>query len=445
MAAGAGPVQGLHRDAQVQPLPVVAHDGGRARRARRSSSRSARRRCTGAPSTASPRTGATRSSAARPRTSSGCSASSTGSRRPPTPAEFMETLKIDLEQDEVFVFTPKGKVDHARRPARRRSTSRTRSTPRSATVASAHGSTGGWSRSTPTLASGDTVEIFTSKVEGAGPSRDWLQFVHTPAAASKIRQWFSRERRVDAIDTGRDELVKALRREGLPVQKLAQSDALDDGRRRAELRRPRGAARRDRRGPRVGQGGRAAGPDGSCAAARSSCRSPPRARRERPRRDARRAAGVHVEGLDDVMVRLSRCCTPGAGRRDHGLRHPGPRRLGAPHRLRQRRRPRRARPSGSSRSSGTTTSRRTFVVSVEIEALDRSRLLRDVAAGALRAPREHPVVHVADVQRPGREVPLRLRARRPRATSTRSSRRSSASTRSTRRPGCSPVTRAPAP
>src|SRR5205823_12055647 len=76
------------------------------------------------------------------------------------------------------------------------------------------------------LASGDTVEIFTSKVEGAGPSRDWLQFVHTPRARTKIRQWFSRERRVDAIDTGREELTKALRREGLPVQRLSQSDAL---------------------------------------------------------------------------------------------------------------------------------------------------------------------------------------------------------------------------
>ena len=67
-------------------------------------------RCTGAPSTASPRTGATRSSATRPRTSCGCSASSTGSRRRPIPAEFMQSLKIDLEQDEVFVFTPKGRV-----------------------------------------------------------------------------------------------------------------------------------------------------------------------------------------------------------------------------------------------------------------------------------------------------------------------------------------------
>ena len=86
VAAGAGPLQGLRRDAQVQPLPVVAHDGGRARRAARSSSRSARARCTGAPSTAWPRTSATRSSATRPRTSCGSSASSTGSRTRPIPA-----------------------------------------------------------------------------------------------------------------------------------------------------------------------------------------------------------------------------------------------------------------------------------------------------------------------------------------------------------------------
>src|SRR5213078_4625021 len=76
------------------------------------------------------------------------------------------------------------------------------------------------------LQSGDTCEIFTTKVEGAGPSRDWLQFVQTPRARSKIRQWFSRERRVDAMDAGREELVKALRREGLPVQKLANSPVM---------------------------------------------------------------------------------------------------------------------------------------------------------------------------------------------------------------------------
>src|SRR5205085_12345553 len=69
-------------------------------------------------------------------------------------------------------------------------------------------------------------EIFTSKVPNAGPSRDWLKIVATPRARNKIRQWFSRERREDAIENGREELAKALRKEGLPVQKLASSAQL---------------------------------------------------------------------------------------------------------------------------------------------------------------------------------------------------------------------------
>jgi GTP pyrophosphokinase len=143
------------------------------------------------------------------------------------PGEFMEALKIDLEYDEVFVFTPKGKVITLAAGA----------TPVDFAYAIhtdvGHRCIGARvnGRLVPLdsgLASGDTIEIFTSKVEGAGPSRDWLQFVHTPKAKTKIRQWFSRERRVDAIDTGRDELAKAFRKEGLPVQKLASSSSLHD-------------------------------------------------------------------------------------------------------------------------------------------------------------------------------------------------------------------------
>src|SRR5437870_1503101 len=141
------------------------------------------------------------------------------------PAEFMKSLKIDLEQDEVFVFTPKGDVV---------------TMPMGATpidfAYSIHTEVGHRcigarvnGRLVPletALVSGDTVEIFTSKVEGAGPSRDWLHLVATPRARNKIRQWFSRERREDARETGREELVKALRREGLPVQKLTTSPVL---------------------------------------------------------------------------------------------------------------------------------------------------------------------------------------------------------------------------
>src|SRR5690606_21838134 len=137
------------------------------------------------------------------------------------PDQFMKNLKLDLEPDEVFVFTPKGQVVTLAQGA----------TPidfaYSIHTEVGHACIGARVNGRlvsldSKLQSGDTVEIFTSKVEGAGPSRDWLQIVATPRAASKIRQWFSRERREDAVDTGREELVKAMRREGLPVQKIAQ-------------------------------------------------------------------------------------------------------------------------------------------------------------------------------------------------------------------------------
>ncbi|MFP5326261.1 MAG: RelA/SpoT family protein, partial [Acidimicrobiia bacterium] len=139
--------------------------------------------------------------------------------------ELLDTLKFDLEQDEVFVFTPKGDV--VTLPAG--------STPIDFAY-SIHTDVGHRcigarlnGRLAPLdskLRSGDAVEIFTSKVPSAGPSRDWLKIVATPRARNKIRQWFSRERREDAIETGREELVKALRRAGLPVQKLTSSPLL---------------------------------------------------------------------------------------------------------------------------------------------------------------------------------------------------------------------------
>ncbi len=141
------------------------------------------------------------------------------------PTEFMEVLKVDLEQDEVFVFTPKGDVVTLPSGATAVDFAYTIHTEVGHRTIGARVN----GRLVPldsALASGDSVEIFTSKVAGAGPSRDWLRFVQTPRARSKIRQWFSRERREDAIETGREELVKSLRKEGLPVQKLAGSSIL---------------------------------------------------------------------------------------------------------------------------------------------------------------------------------------------------------------------------
>src|SRR5688500_2108246 len=287
------------------------------------------------------------------------------------PAEFLESLKLDLEQDEVFVFTPKGDVV----------TLAVGATPVDFAYAIhtdvGHRCIGARvnGRLTPLdsqLHSGDTVEIFTSKVPSAGPSRDWLKIVVTPRARNKIRQWFSRERREDAIETGRDELSKALRKEGLPVQKLASSPvllkiaetmnyvdlealhaAIGDGHVSAKSIAQR-VTRELRGGDHEEQLPTTAG-------------RPTRSRR-------RQSVGVHVEGLDDVMVRLSRCCTPVPGDEIIGFVTRG--RGVSVHR-------------SDCANAVALTDRLievewdrersgVFVASIEIKALDRSRLLADV-------------------------------------------------------------------
>src|SRR6478735_423114 len=226
------------------------------------------------------------------------------------PGEFMQSLKIDLEQDEVFVFTPKGRVitlPAAATPVDFAYAIHTEVGHR-CIGAKVNG------RLVPldsALQSGETCEIFTSKVDGAGPSRDWLQFVHTPRARSKIRQWFSRERRVDAIDAGRDDIVKALRREGMPVQKLASSAQM------SKVAAQLNYADLDTLYAAIGEGHLSAKAvvqrvqrdlRGGEEQLPVTVARPPRSR-SRGNADV----GVHVEGLDDVMVRLSRCCTPVPG------------------------------------------------------------------------------------------------------------------------------------
>ncbi len=228
------------------------------------------------------------------------------------PLEFLQSLKLDLEEDEVYVFTPKGKV-----------------------IALAAGSTpidfayaihtevghrcigakvnGRLVPLDTKLQSADTVEIVSSKVPSAGPSRDWLQIVASPRARNKIRQWFSRERREDAIETGREELTKALRREGLPLQKLAASNAL------VQLAREMKYADVDALNAAIGDGhlsGRSVAQrlarelrGGDFEEQLPTTVSPGLTTRAR----RRPTTGVYVEGLDDVMVRLSRCCTPVPG------------------------------------------------------------------------------------------------------------------------------------
>jgi len=291
------------------------------------------------------------------------------------PQEFMETLKVDLDQDEVFVFSPKGRVV---------------TLPVGATpidfAYSIHTEVGHRcigarvnSRLVPLdspLTSGDTVEIFTSKVEGAGPSRDWLDVAATPRARNKIRQWFSRSRRDEAIANGHDELVKAMRRESLPVQKLANSPLL------VEVAKALHYADVEALHVAIGE---------NHVSAQSVAQRVAKELRGggyeeqlpssigRPLQPSRRdGPGIHVEGLDDMLVRLSRCCTPVPGDAIVGYVTTG--RGVSVHRA----------DCSNAVALSTTMGERaievewdrehtgSFVATVEVEALDRSRLLRDV-------------------------------------------------------------------
>ena len=141
------------------------------------------------------------------------------------PGDFLESLRFDLASQEIFVFTPKGDVI----------TLPTGSTPVDLAYA-VHTEVGNrciGSRVNGrlvalerTLESGDVVEIFTSKAEGAGPSRDWLQFAASPRAKTKIKHWFAKERREEAIEAGKDAITREARRTGMPLQRLASPDSM---------------------------------------------------------------------------------------------------------------------------------------------------------------------------------------------------------------------------
>jgi guanosine-3',5'-bis(diphosphate) 3'-pyrophosphohydrolase len=317
------------------------------------------------------------------------------------PAEFLETLKLDLEQDEVFVFTPKGDVI----------TLAVGATPVDFAYAIhtevGHRCIGArvngrLARLDDKLSSGDTVEIFTSKVPSAGPSRDWLMIVVTPRARNKIRQWFSRERREDAIETGREELMKALRREGLPLQKLASSPVL------AKLAESMNYADLDSLHAAIGEHHVSAKSVAQRLArelrgGEHEEQLPATARQPR-RPSGRQPVGVYVEGLDDVMIRLSRCCTPVPGDQIIGFVTRG--RGVSVHRancanavaLMTGQEARLIEVEWDRETKGV------FVVSVEVKALDRTRLLSDVT----RVLSEHHVNILASSSHTGSDRVSRM-------------------------------------
>ncbi len=227
------------------------------------------------------------------------------------PIAFLEALKLDLGQDEVYLFTPKGRVIALIEGA----------TPIDFAYA-VHTEVGHHcvgakvnGRLVPldtVLRSADVVEIVTSKNENAGPSRDWLNVAQSSRAKSKIRQWFQRERRDDAIEGGREELTKALRREGLPIATSLSSSALDAVITSMNLE-DRDALFMSIDSDQISALAVVQRLDRELRGGDAEQMPTTVAKVPRTSRTTRRTAGVYVEGLDDVMIHLARCCSPVPG------------------------------------------------------------------------------------------------------------------------------------
>ncbi|HET7482762.1 MAG TPA: bifunctional (p)ppGpp synthetase/guanosine-3',5'-bis(diphosphate) 3'-pyrophosphohydrolase [Actinomycetota bacterium] len=310
------------------------------------------------------------------------------------PKDFIESLKIDLYSDEVFVFTPKGDVISLQRGA----------TPLDFAYAIhtevGHRTVGARVNGrlvalTHELSSGDSVEVITAKGP-ASPSRDWLQVVKTPRARNKIRQWFARERREDALAQGRDALLASMRKQGLPIEKIAKGGLIDKVATELHLA--------DAEAMHVAIGEGHLSPQSVATRLIRMFRPEPETvetpEPQRKRVDrSRRGKGVIVEGMDDLLVRLARCCTPVPGDKIVGFLTRG--RGVSVHREDC--------PNAKALSANQDgrmidvwwhdRGHGTFIVSIQIEALDRTKLLRDVTA----AISDHGLSIVSSSTRSGKD------------------------------------------
>ncbi len=295
------------------------------------------------------------------------------------PGEFLESLRFDLSRNEVFVFTPKGDVIALPAGA----------TPVDFAYA-VHTEVGHRTigarvngRLVPlesTLDNGDLVEVFTSKAAGAGPSRDWLGFVKSPRARNKIRAWFSKERRDEAIEQGKDSIVRAMRKQNLPIQRILTGDSLvtlAHEMRYSDISALYAA---------IGEGHVSAqnivqklvqALGGEEAATEEIDESVPPARGRGRKRRTSADPGVVVKGVEDVWVKLARCCTPVPGdpiigfvTRGSGVSVHRSDCVNVDSLSRE--------PERILEVEWAPTQSSVFLVAIQVEALDRSRLLSDV-------------------------------------------------------------------
>ena len=289
------------------------------------------------------------------------------------PREFMESLKLELFQAEVFVFTPKGDVI----------TLPQGSTPIDFAYAIhtevGHSMVGAKvnNRIVPLeyrLQNGDMVQIITSRT-ATGPSQDWLKIAVSPRARTKIRQWFSRERRNEDAHEGREALQKALRRAHIPVHKVFNEGILE----RVAVEDYNFQSAEDLLAS-VGSGKTSAVQVAGKVAVRLSpeeLEEAPAPRPAAPRKAPPYSRGVKVEGVENVLVRIARCCNPvppdriigfvtrGSGVSVHRSDCPNARHM-------------RTRGYREIEVSWDASQATTFQVEIQVEALDRPRLLRDI-------------------------------------------------------------------
>ena len=293
------------------------------------------------------------------------------------PSEFMESLRIDLFGDEVYVFTPKGAV---------------KSLPNGSTpidfAYAIHTDVGHHcvgakvnGRIVPLtykLQSGDIVEVLTSKVTN-GPSRDWINIVQSSSARNKIRRWFTRERREDSEHLGKEALLTLFRKHGLPAQKLMGSDTLND------VIKEMGFQKRDDFFVSIGAGKTNAQqvltkvlqrtkPAEAIEAKPATVPHKRRTSKEPTSRDL----GIYIEGIEDVAIRLPSCCRPVPGDDVVGYISLGRgvtiHRRDCPNLRSLSRNVERFIDVRWDRESGAA-----FRVEIQIEAHDRSRLLEDIS------------------------------------------------------------------
>ncbi len=298
------------------------------------------------------------------------------------PHEFMESLKIDLFEDEVYVFTPRGEVKSLAAGATPLDFAYEVHTEIGHRCVGARVN----GKIVPLhyeLRSGDIVEILTAKRE-RGPSRDWLAMVKTTRARNKIKAWFKAESRQDTEHTGREVLQENLKKQGLPAQKITGSALLADVIREMGYRKADdfyialGAAKVSPKVvvnkimQRLKQGEAA---DGEATAAADLLKV------GRPRRRPTTSSGqygIRVQGVDDVMLRLAKCCRPVPGDPILGYISLGRgitiHRQDCPNSTLLRKNPERFTEVFWEGEQSTA-----FIVEIQVDAWDRHRLLEDLS------------------------------------------------------------------